>query len=195
MKAQTRRGAALESSVNLVIGFSLAWGINYCLLNRIHLPPTAGTLLLAGLLVTVASVVRSYWLRRLFEWLRIRKAPPDFLYIVEDLAAERLRQINGEGYSLDHDDRYVMGELEMGAAAYAMAASFETPENRAHFITGWPDGTIHPLTGEALPTAGQVWPFEGIYFRPTTPRRDLEKAGAMIIAAIGRMDRRQGRSS
>lgn len=183
MKAQTRKGAAIETGVNLVVGFAMAWGINFAVLPVFGMHPTMAALWGLGGVFTVASIVRQFFLRRLFEWLRIRKAPPEFLYIAEEIAAERHRQISGEGYDLAHDDRYFRGELQRAAAWYSLssidhsigpdAANFAEVINEP-FIT-------HPDYG---------WPWDPIYWKPTSERRDLVKAGALIIAAIGRHDRR-----
>ncbi|MEB3421767.1 hypothetical protein VK682_24660 [Salipiger manganoxidans] len=35
----------------------------------------------------------------------------------------------------------------------------------------------------------QLWPWDRKWWKPTTPRRDLVKAGALIVAEIERLDR------
>ena len=179
MKAQTRRGSMLESAVNLVVGFALSWAINYFALPLFGMHPSQGSLWGLGAIFTVASVVRSYCLRRVFERLRLRKVPPDFLYIIEDIAAERHRQISGEGYSLAHDDAYRRGDLADAAAAYAFLAAKGDDLNRHRWKT-------HALA---------LWPWREEAFKPTTPRRDLLKSSAMIVAEIGRLDRKAARGA
>jgi len=47
---------------------------------------------------------------------------------------------------------------------------------------------IKPLFGDAL------WPWSPMWWRPTTQRRDLVKAGALIMAEIERIDRAAAQS-
>ncbi|KWE95637.1 hypothetical protein WL80_07480 [Burkholderia ubonensis] len=91
-----------------------------------------------------------------------------------DVLAERHRQIEQEGRTPSNDDQYNDGELSDAAAAYALAAS------------GWD-----------LDTAAYYWPnsWAGRWFKPTTARRNLVKAGALILAAIERIDRDPGDES
>lgn len=86
-----------------------------------------------------------------------------------DVLAERKRQISAEGWTLEHDEVHVDGELVQAAISYAMTGK----------------GSDHALTG------GSWWPDEwsSRWWKPTTPRRDLVKAGALILAEIERLDR------
>ena len=96
MKPQTRKGALIETTVNLMVGFAISYALNFFLLPWwTGATPTTASLLGLGGAFTLASVVRQYVLRRVFERLRIRKAPPDFLYIMVEVADERTRQISG----------------------------------------------------------------------------------------------------
>jgi hypothetical protein len=183
MKAQTRKGAVIESSVNLVVGFSAAWAINYLALSVLKYPPTAGVLVGVGGAVTIASVARAFFFRRLFEWLRIRKAPPAFLYIAEELAAERTRQITGEGYGLAHDDQHTDGELAAAAAAYCLAAVDLDGAIMAA------DPSAAAVRGTSVAAIRGAWPFDLDALKPESRRRCLVKAGALAIAEIGRLDR------
>jgi hypothetical protein len=181
VKAQTRKGAAIESGVNLVVGFSMSWLINYIALVWWKLPPTAALLIALGGAITIASVIRSFVVRRIFEGLRIRQAPPAFLYIVEELADERQRQIRGEGYDLAHDDQYTSGELQRAAGWYALAS--------ASYVSDGGPLSFEPLFDDL----DYGWPWEAEFWKSTAERRDLVKAGALLIAAIGRIDRANGR--
>lgn len=80
-----------------------------------------------------------------------------------DIAEERRRQVAQEGHKPDHDDEHGRGEIEQAAAAYAWQA-------------GTGDGD-------------HMWPWEATTWKPTNARRDLVKAGALIVAAIERIDR------
>ncbi len=84
-----------------------------------------------------------------------------------DVLAERRRQID-EGWVPEHDDEHDAGELAAAAACYA--------GNAAGYV--W--------NGEWL---SEVWPWEREWWKPTTPRRDLVKAAALILAEIERLDR------
>lgn len=84
-----------------------------------------------------------------------------------DMLAERQRQISTEGWAPEHDDKYKPGELLMAADSYI----------------SWNCGEYEP---------GSVpinWPWKLEWFKPTTERRNLEKAGALILAEMDRIDR------
>lgn len=83
-----------------------------------------------------------------------------------DVVEERLRQINNEGWSPDHDDEHDKGELAAAAACYAYGEELES-------------------------STGPIWPWEGglPVKWPLDRRRELVKAGALILAEIERIDR------
>ncbi|GAN55214.1 hypothetical protein [Tanticharoenia sakaeratensis] len=89
-----------------------------------------------------------------------------------DVRAERERQKMAEGWTEAHDDQYSLGELASAASAYAYSAS-ATP-SEANILGGVP-----PV----------LWPWDRTWWKPTTPRRDLIKAAALILAEIERIDR------
>lgn len=93
-----------------------------------------------------------------------------------DVRAERRRQIHVEGFSLEHDDEHHQGELAMAAACYAEEAFCQLRDpDRLPEISG-----IVP----------QFWPWEPSWWKPSLDaRRNLVKAGALILAAIGVVDR------
>jgi hypothetical protein len=86
-----------------------------------------------------------------------------------DVLAERQRQVETEGWSVEHDDAHERGELASAAACYAKNS-----------VTG-------PARWAGLPPPD--WPWDCRWWKPTTPRRDLVKAAALIIAEIERLDR------
>ena len=86
---------------------------------------------------------------------------------LEDIVAERQRQIEEEGWTYELDDAHVYGSLAMAAAAYAASASGHPEWAKRTFPPEW----------------NQNW------FKPTNQRRDLVKAGALILAEIERIDR------
>ncbi|GGD20064.1 hypothetical protein [Aureimonas glaciei] len=88
-----------------------------------------------------------------------------------EIAMERTRQREGEGRSDDHDNFHLAGELALAASAYAHRASIADPVARKRL---------------GVPMA---WPWLPSWWKPTDPRRDLVKAGALIVAEIERLDR------
>ncbi|RKU03382.1 hypothetical protein C7H84_09600 [Burkholderia sp. Nafp2/4-1b] len=88
-----------------------------------------------------------------------------------DVLMERRRQIEFEGVTFERDDGYQDAELSRAAAAYALSAS----------------GLSNAVTLD-------FWPWITDWWKPTTPRRDLVKAGALILAAIERIDRDAART-
>lgn len=80
-----------------------------------------------------------------------------------DVLAERRRQIGAEGWTQEHDDEHSTQELAFAAACYATADE-----------------------GDAPPA---VWPWHLSWWKPTDRRRNLVKAGALILAEIERLDR------
>ena len=83
---------------------------------------------------------------------------------LEDIAVERRRQYEVEGWSIEHDDEHIDGSIALAAAAYAVGDTSTTYR---------PD--IH-------------WPWDGAPKRGNR-RRELIKAGALIVAEIERLDR------
>lgn len=87
-----------------------------------------------------------------------------------DIAKERQRQREVKGWSLAHDDAHVSGELAMAGACYALASSLNTE---------------HALNT----TFTRYWPWGRKWWKPKTPRENLVRAGALIVAEIERIDR------
>lgn len=91
-------------------------------------------------------------------------------------AAERRRQIEVEGFSAEHDDRYLNNELLSAAACYvAQAETLDAAENPAAY------------RDDAAPI---IWPWNTRWWKPKDPRRDLVRAAALIVAEIERLDRK-----
>lgn len=178
MKAQTPIGSLIEAGQNILIGFAIQTAANFFVLPLFGMRPSFSDLLGIGLIMTVISIVRSYIIRRWHEFKRMRNVPPDFAHIIEDIAEERRRQIDREGFNLAHDDEHTDRSLAAAAAAYAYAASKDESARKA--IKRLDDVLVR-----------KAWPATwGIgWFKPTRPRRDLIKAAALIVAEIGRLDR------
>lgn len=84
---------------------------------------------------------------------------------IADIAAERRRQIEVEGWTPEHDAAHDMGELARAAICYA-----------------------DPLN-EVREQPPAKWPWSSEWWRPKDRRRDLVRAGALIVAEIERLDR------
>jgi hypothetical protein len=90
-----------------------------------------------------------------------------------DIAAERRRQIEVEGWTPEHDDQHARGEMARAAACYAVTGSFSPND----------------LTPEAPDMMTRSWPWPREWWKPRGGRRDLVRAGALILAEIERLDR------
>ena len=74
---------------------------------------------------------------------------------IKDVITERQRQVSEEGWTPAHDDQYADCELTQAAICYIDTSFAETN-----------------------------WPWAAEWWKPTNPRRDLVKAGALILAEI-----------
>ncbi|HBT1933605.1 ead/Ea22-like family protein [Klebsiella spallanzanii] len=96
-----------------------------------------------------------------------------------DVFSERQRQVTAEGWTPEHDDEYTDGELPRAASCYALMAWREKCLSDGEYA----------VSQKALP---YYWPWDPAWWKPTSPRRDLVKAGALILAEIERIDRAAG---
>jgi hypothetical protein len=79
----------------------------------------------------------------------------------QDVLAERERQKSVEGWTAEHDDAHTDQALAKAATCYA---------------------SVYPL-------AASYWPWDLNRWKPKDRRRNLVKAGALILAEIERLDR------
>lgn len=86
---------------------------------------------------------------------------------VQSVISERQRQQSVEGWTPEHDDEHAEGEMAEAAACYAMFANHQ---------------------GFSLPAH---WPWAREWWKQSGQRRDLVKAGALILAEIERIDRQE----
>ena len=105
--------------------------------------------------------------------------------VLEEIAAERRRQIEAEGWTAEHDDQHTDGSLAAAAAAYAWAASL-SDHARAKLAD------VESVWGWQL---WRLWPrsWAGAWCKPRDRRRDLVRAAALIVAEIERLDRAAAR--
>lgn len=98
--------------------------------------------------------------------------------IIDEVAAERLRQINAEGFDTDRDDEeHPNGELALAAACYASPKRIFIAEQLAG--RGY----------ETFTSYADAWPWHNDWWKPKNRRRDLIRAAALIVAEIERLDR------
>lgn len=97
---------------------------------------------------------------------------------IQDVVNERQRQQLIEGYTTDQDDNHTYGELAGAAACYARHVN-----GRSWVFDSDPDDY------QAEPMPGS-WPWGEQYWKPKSPREDLVRAAALIIADIERLDRK-----
>lgn len=102
---------------------------------------------------------------------------------IEDIAAERQRQISVEGWTPEHDDEHSKGELISAALCYAIHA-----EVSAKLLAmGMPEAVIVERSGAA--GTPPSWPWEAAWWKPGDAQRNLARAGALIAAEIDRLER------
>lgn len=91
--------------------------------------------------------------------------------VIDEIAAERRRQIETEGWSAEHDDTHTHEEMAQAAAMYAL------PAFARNLLM--PGGTV----------LGRLWPWDFKWWKPEKRRRNLIKAAALLVAEIERLDR------
>ncbi|MDU4154982.1 MAG: hypothetical protein E7H83_26000 [Enterobacteriaceae bacterium] len=102
---------------------------------------------------------------------------PTHSVAITDIINERQRQQSVEGWTPEHDDEHRTGELARAAVCYASHAGNPHNKNMVDY-----QKTFSPAR----------WPWSQDWWKPTNPRRDLVKAGALIAAEIERLDRAAG---
>ena len=94
------------------------------------------------------------------------------------IADERRRQIEGEGWTSEHDDAHLSAELTNAACAYAETAALQVYRDEEK---------------PAIELAPDCWPWHTEWWKPSDdPVRNLVKAGALIAAEIDRILRLRG---
>ena len=87
-----------------------------------------------------------------------------------DVVIERNRQMNEEGYNKDRDDCYTCGELAEAAATYALL------------------GTAGNMV--SADKAASIFPWDPEHLKPSSARKNMVKAAALLLAEIERIDRK-----
>lgn len=89
--------------------------------------------------------------------------------VIHEIAAERKRQVEVEGWTPEHDDAHRSGEMACAAACYALCAGVGS--------------------NDLIGLLGRYWPWSVEWWKPKGRRRDLIRAAALIVAEIERLDR------
>lgn len=97
---------------------------------------------------------------------------------IDLIRAERERQVSEEGWTTEHDDEHLGYDLRLAAACYALPES-----ERVRILED--DVYLH--------LRSLIWPWTEDYWKPTPddPVRELVKAGALIVAEIERLQRKE----
>jgi hypothetical protein len=162
---QSKWMSMLESIINIVVGFGISMTAQAVFLPMLGVPIPWHANFIFALIMTAISIVRSFTLRRLFEAMHIRRPLSPF---VSAVIAERFRQIEQEGWSTEHDDQHVAGELARAGGLYAVHAHVQ---------------------GRSLMHVPADWPWSRAWWKPVDFRRNLVKSAAMIIAEGEKFDR------
>lgn len=107
--------------------------------------------------------------------LYTRRAPGALRVAVTDIAAERQRQVDVEGWSEAHDDEHDSYQMARAAGCYAFHASREDDDGDTGMFVS---AAVH-----------HGWPWDRAWWKPKSRRTDLVRAGALIVAEIERLDR------
>lgn len=100
--------------------------------------------------------------------------------VIEEIAAERQRQKDVEGWTPEHDDQHDTGSLAVAAACYALGS--------ADIRRGVGDyDHVHATVSIRL------WPWAPEWWKPKRTRRNLVRAAALLVAEIERIDREEQR--
>jgi hypothetical protein len=101
------------------------------------------------------------------------------LAALELVLAERIRQVDGEGWTPAHDDlERREGQLAAAGASYALAVHQKA--------------LVHARTGslDVKPSAAHArWPFSPLAWKPAGMRRMTVKAVALVLAELARQVR------
>ncbi|MBI5520238.1 MAG: hypothetical protein HY916_09275 [Desulfovibrio sp.] len=100
---------------------------------------------------------------------------------IERITDERKRHIEIHGWTPEHDAQHTQGELLQAAVCYAQFAAIQ--ERGEPFLPG---GMVVGLWN---PISDDTWPrgWRPSWWRPSSdPARNMEKAGALIAAALDR---------
>ena len=70
--SQSKRGSVIETAVGTAIGYSVAVCTQIVIFPLFDLHVSASENLTIAAVFTIISLVRGYWVRRLFNWLHLK---------------------------------------------------------------------------------------------------------------------------
>lgn len=176
---QSRWASIFDTFGGTALGFVTALGIQYVVRWWYDLPLSDSQNISIIGVFTAASLIRGYVWRRVCEAFMVRVPMSPALVAI---AAERRRQQDVEGFSLDHDDKHERGELAAAGACYALL-----PAKSHAFLARGGAGDV-----DAMPPQ---WPWNSYWWKPEDDRRNLVRAGALIVAELERLLRNRKRTS
>ena len=98
---------------------------------------------------------------------------PGLVIAMAMIKVERERQVDVEGWTPEHDDKHSAGEMAMAAAAYCVADKVRDPGRS--------------------PYLALLWPWSADWWKPKSRERDLVRAGALIVAELQRLFRKNSK--
>ena len=123
----------------------------------------------------------------------IRSSPPaPSQQVVTEITAERMRQVEKEGWTPDHDDKHTDSSMANAAACYATAYPTLRKVTRTELVDMASRGDTPMFERKRITYRVPVgWPrsWHPNWYKPKDRRRDLVRAAALIVAEIERLDR------
>jgi len=98
------------------------------------------------------------------------------------ILSERRRQIESEGWTLEHDDEHADGEM-LNAAVHYLWSGTERAAPLIDMILKTPDG------GYPTVKIPMGWPWQAHWWKPKTRHSNLVRAGALCLAERERLVR------
>jgi hypothetical protein len=166
---QSMLASWIEQCASTASGFLISLGLQYAVCWWFGLPLKLHDNLAIIAVFTLASLARGMAWRRLMEAFHVRRALTPFMAAA---IAECYRQAEEEGYDHAHDDAHAPGVLAAAGAAY-LAHAFAPPQ--------------------PMPPRG--FPWDGAFWNPKDPRRNLVRGAALALAEGNKLDRARRRKA
>lgn len=104
----------------------------------------------------------------------------------QDVIAERRRQVEQEGWTAQHDD-----DEHYDRALARAALSYTTHYVERAWIADEAAAGNDVGARYDADESPDEWPWEDQWWKPKTPRKDLVRAAALLLAEIERVDREE----
>ena len=76
MTGQSKRHSFYESLVNIAVGYGIALATQLTVFPALDIEVRLDQNIIIGAIFTVISLIRSYCIRRFWNWVHVRQAPP-----------------------------------------------------------------------------------------------------------------------